>query len=123
MEANFIEEKSLVTLEFTKILKRLSEYAKNEDAKKLAENLKPSPVYREVEQSLLETDGAVTMSLKYGTPEILRFEPVEGSLKRLAVGGGLSAGELLNIARVLKCARNLKRYTDCLLYTSPSPRD
>ena len=84
MEANFIEEKSLVTLEFTKILKRLSEYAKNEDAKKLAENLKPSPVYREVEQSLLETDGAVTMSLKYGTPEILRFEPVEGSLKRLA---------------------------------------
>lgn len=112
MEANFIEEKSLVTLEFTKILKRLSEYAKNEDAKKLAENLKPSPVYREVEQSLLETDGAVTMSLKYGTPEILRFEPVEGSLKRLAVGGGLSAGELLNIARVLKCARNLKRYTE-----------
>lgn len=112
MEANFIEEKSLVTLEFTKILKRLSEYAKNEDAKKLAENLKPSPVYREVEQSLLETDGAVTMSLKYGTPEILRFEPVEGSLKRLAVGGGLSAGELLNIARVLKCARTLKRYTE-----------
>ncbi len=112
MEANFIEEKSLTTLEFTKILKRLSEYAKNEDAKKLAENLKPSPVYREVEQSLLETDGAVTMSLKYGTPEILRFEPVEGSLKRLAVGGGLSAGELLNIARVLKCARNLKRYTE-----------
>ncbi|MEI3159722.1 MAG: hypothetical protein V8T08_08975 [Monoglobus pectinilyticus] len=44
-------------------------------------------------------------------PEILRVEPVDGAIKRLDVGGALSAAELLNVARLLKCIRNLKRYT------------
>ena len=106
-----MEEKSLSTLEYTKILKSLAECAKNNDAKTMAEELKPSSDYREVERSLAETDAAVTMSLKFGSPEILRVEPVDGAIKRLDVGGALSAAELLNVARLLKCVRNLKRYT------------
>ena len=106
-----MEEKSLSTLEYTKILKSLAECAKNNDAKIMAEELKPSSDYREVERSLAETDAAVTMSLKFGSPEILRVEPVDGAIKRLDVGGALSAAELLNVARLLKCVRNLKRYT------------
>ena len=107
-----MEEKTLSTLEFTKILRLLEDFAKNDDAKEMIKNLKPSPSFREVEQMLLETDAAVTMSLKFGAPEILRIDSIKLSLKRLAVGGGLSMAELLNIARLLKCARNLKRYTD-----------
>lgn len=107
-----MEEKTLSTLEFTKILRLLEDFAKNDDAKEMIKNLKPSPSFREVEQMLLETDAAVTMSLKFGAPEILRIDSIKPSLKRLAVGGGLSMAELLNIARLLKCARNLKRYTD-----------
>lgn len=107
-----MEEKTLSTLEFTKVLKHLEDFAKNDDTKEIIKKLKPSPVFREVEQLLLETDAAVTMSLKFGTPEILKVERIDSSLKRLAVGGGLSAAELLNIARLLKCARNLKRYTE-----------
>ena len=106
-----MEEKSLSTLEYTKILKSLSECAKNDDAKTMAEELKPSSDFREVERALAETDAAVTMSLKFGSPEILRVEPVDGAIKRLDVGGALSAAELLNVARLLKCIRNLKRYT------------
>ena len=106
-----MEEKSLSTLEYTKILKSLSECAKNDDAKTMAEELKPSSDFREVERALAETDAAVTMSLKFGSPEILRVEPVDGAIKRLDVGGALSAAELLNVARFLKCIRNLKRYT------------
>ena len=106
-----MEEKSLSTLEYTKILKSLSECAKNNDAKTMAEELKPSSDFREVERALAETDAAVTMSLKFGSPEILRVEPVDGAIKRLDVGGALSAAELLNVARLLKCIRNLKRYT------------
>lgn len=106
-----MEEKSLSTLEYTKILKSLSECAKNDDAKIMAEELKPSSDFREVERALAETDAAVTMSLKFGSPEILRVEPVDGAIKRLDVGGALSAAELLNVARLLKCIRNLKRYT------------
>lgn len=107
-----MEEKTLTTLEFNKILNMLSGFAKNDEAKDIIKNLKPSPSLREVEQMLLETDAAVTMSLQYGTPEILRVDSVKASLKRLAVGGGLSITELLNIARILKCARSLKRYTE-----------
>ena len=106
-----MEEKSLSTLEYTKILKSLSECAKNDDAKTMAEELKPSSDFREVERALAETDAAVTMSLKFGSPEILRVEPVDGAIKRLDVGGALAAAELLNVARLLKCIRNLKRYT------------
>lgn len=106
-----MEEKSLSTLEYTKILKSLSECAKNDDAKTMAEELKPSSDFREVERALAETDAAVTMSLKFGSPEILRVEPVDGAIKRLDVDGALSAAELLNVARLLKCIRNLKRYT------------
>ena len=106
-----MEEKSLSTLEYTKILKSLSECAKNDDAKTMAEELKPSSDFREVERALAETDAAVTMSLKFGSPEILIVEPVDGAIKRLDVGGALSAAELLNVARLLKCIRNLKRYT------------
>lgn len=106
-----MEEKSLSTLEYTKILKSLSECAKNDDAKTMAEELKPSSDFREVERALAETDAAVTMSLKFGSPEILRVEPVDGAIKRLDVGGALSTAELLNVARLLKCIRNLKRYT------------
>lgn len=107
-----MEEKSLSVLEYTKITEQLAELAKNADAKKMARELKPSPAFREVEQSLMETDAAVTMSLKFGAPEILRFEPVDEALRRLTLGGGLSAAELLNAARVLRCARLLKRYNE-----------
>ena len=69
-----MENKSLKTLEYTKILAMLEHYAKNEAAKERARSLKPSNSYREVEKNLLETDAAVTMSLKYGAPDILRVE-------------------------------------------------
>lgn len=107
-----MENKALSILEYTKIIKSLSEYAKNDDAKLIAENLVPSSVFREVEQALMETDAAVTMSLKFGSPEFLRLEPIDGALNRIKLGGGLNAAELLNAAIVLKCARTLKRYTE-----------
>ncbi len=107
-----MNEKTLSILEFNKIIKSLAALCKNHGAANIAEGLKPSPSLREAEQALLETDAAVTMSQKFGFPEILRLEPVEGSLKRLAVGGSLSAPELLNIAKVLRCARTLSRCTE-----------
>lgn len=107
-----MEDKSLSVLEFNKIISRLAGMTRNEDARKIAEELTPSPDFNEVSLALAETDAAVTMSLKFGAPEILRVNPIEGALKRLAVGGGLNAAELLNIARALKCARGLKRCTD-----------
>lgn len=106
-----MERKTFKTLEFDKILLMLADFAKNDDAKAKATALEPSSQFRVVEQTIDETDAAVTLMLKYGSPEIVRISSISDSVKRLAVGGGLSMPELLNIARILKGARIMKRYT------------
>ncbi len=106
-----MESKTFKTLEFDKVLHMLADFAKNDDAKAKALSLVPSSVFRVVEQTLEETDAAVTLILKYGSPEIVRINNIDESAKRLKVGGGLSMPELLNIACILKGARTMKRYT------------
>lgn len=103
-----METKTLKTLEYNKILDLLSGFARNDETKKRIEALVPSNDMRVVEQTLFETDSAVTLILKYGTPEILWICDITESVKRLEIGGSLSMGELLNIARILKNARILK---------------
>ncbi len=106
-----MERKTLKTLEYHKILGMLAGFAKNEDAKAKVLDLVPTSDARIVEQTLAETDGAVTLILKYGAPEILTVHNITEPLKRLAVGGSLNMPELLNIARILKNARRLKTLT------------
>lgn len=106
-----MEAKTLKTLEFDKILEMLAGFAKNDAAREKALALKPSADMRIVEQTLQETDAAATLVLKYGSPDIVRIKDINESAKRLAIGGGLSMSELLNIAAVLRGARIMKRYT------------
>ncbi len=106
-----MERKTLKTLEFDKILAMLSGFAKNDGAKAMVEALVPTPNPVAVEQMLCETDSATALILKYGSPEMVRLEEIGEVQKRLAVGGGLSMSELLNIARILKGARIMKKYT------------
>lgn len=106
-----MESKTLKTLEFDKILLQLAGFAKNSAAKSAAEALRPTANFNAAEQMLDETDAAVTLILKYGSPEIVRIDDISEAQKRLAVGGGLSMGELLNVARILKGTRIMKKYT------------
>lgn len=106
-----MESKTLKTLEFDKILVMLAGFAKNDAAKELAEALVPTSNPRAAEQMLCETDAAVTLILKYGSPELVRIDDIGEVQKRLAVSGGLSMSELLNVARILKGARIMKKYT------------
>lgn len=106
-----MEHKSLKTLEFDKILEKLAELAKNDAAKTIALGLELTNNIRAVEQTLDETDAAVQLLLKFGSPEIVRISDISEAAKRLAAGGGLSMTELLNIARILKGARVMKQYT------------
>lgn len=106
-----MEAKTLQTLEYPKILEMLSAFAKNEETKHHIASLCPSDHPGAVSQMLAETDAAVTLILKYGAPEILRIAAIKEPLKRLEIGGTLSMGELLNIARILKNARTLKALT------------
>lgn len=106
-----MDNKSLKTLEFDKITKMLAEYAKNDAAKEKALSLTPSSDIRVVEQTIDETDSAISLIIKYGTPENVHIESISETVKRLSVGGSLSMSELLNIARILKGARIMKKYT------------
>lgn len=106
-----MERKSLKTLEYDKILQLLSGFAKNDDTKVRIAALEPSPEPRVVEQTLMETDAAVTLLLKYGAPDMLRISNIKEQLKRLQIGGSLNMPELLNLGRILKNARTLKALT------------
>ncbi len=106
-----MEQKTLKTLEYDKILELLCGFAKNDATKERISSLTPSSEFRSVEQMLAETDAAVTLILKYGAPELLWILDVKESIKRLQIGGTLNMPELLNLARILKNARTLKALT------------
>lgn len=106
-----MEQKTLKTLEYDKILKMLSAFAKNDTTKEKILTLSPSAQFRAVEQMLAETDAAVTLILKYGSPELLWISDIKEQVKRLQIGGSLNMPELLNLGRILKNARILKSLT------------
>lgn len=105
-----MEEKTLLTLEYDKILKKVGEYAVNEDAKAEIEKIVPVSDLTGARQALEETDGAMVMLLKYGSVKISKIKNIQGVIKRLKVGGTLSMGELLNVAAIFKCSDSLKKY-------------
>ena len=71
-----METKTFKTLEFDKVLTMLASFAKNDKAKDIALSLAPSKAPSAVEQMLAETDSAVTLILKYGSPEIVRIDEI-----------------------------------------------
>ncbi len=105
-----METKTLFTLEFDKIREILAEQAINDDAKEAARSLVPQSSLSAVKQSLSDTDAALITVYKYGAPSISRVSSITEALRRMEVGGSLSSAELLNIAKILKCASNLIKY-------------
>ncbi|MCL2838682.1 MAG: endonuclease MutS2 [Oscillospiraceae bacterium] len=105
-----MNDKSLRVLEYNKIIETLSEYAVNDIARERILAIKPVSDFDTVNSMQNETDEALVCVLKYGSPDIARVKEVSPALKRIDVGGALSAAELLNIAKVLKTARVLKKY-------------
>lgn len=107
-----MDEKTLRTLEFDKIREMLSKHAVNDEAKEKTHKISPLTELITVKSALADTDGAVVMICKYGSPPISAVSEVTSVIRRIKLGGNLSMAELLNIARVLKCAAQLKKYSD-----------
>ncbi len=107
-----MDEKTLRTLEFDKIREMLAKHAVNDETKERALSITPLTELASVKSALADTDAAVVMILKYGSPPISAVSEVISAIKRIKLGGNLSMSELLNIARVLKCAAQLKKYND-----------
>ena len=103
-------EKSLRTLELPTVLQMLSDQAVGETAKENALNLAPSSDEAEVRHRLEETSAAKTMMVVRGSPSFSGVKDVRASLARADLGGSLNTRELLDIARVMQCARLVRGY-------------
>ena len=105
-----MNQKALQTLEFYKIIERLTDFAHSEPGKKLCRDLVPSSDFHEIVQNQTETADAVSRVRMKGSLSFAGVSDVGDSLKRLEIGGSLSAHELLSISGLLTCAARAKNY-------------
>ena len=103
-------EKSLTTLELPRVLEMLAAQAVGETARERALALSPSGDRAEVKRRLDETSAARAMMTVRGSPSFSGVKDVRASLARADLGGALNTRELLDIARVLQCARLVRGY-------------
>ena len=103
-------EKSLLTLELPAVLEMLSHEAVSDAAKERALELSPSSEPAEVKRRQEETSAAKTMMTVRQSPSFSGVRDVRASLSRADLGGALNTRELMDIARVLQCARLVRGY-------------
>ena len=103
-------KKSAATLELPAVLAMLTHEAVSEAAKERALELEPSADTAEVKHRLDETSAAKTMMTVRQSPSFAGVKDVRASLSRADLGGALNTRELMDIARVLQCARLVRGY-------------
>ena len=109
---NELYEKSLKKLELDKVLALLAEQAASDDAKERCLALLPLTDDAEIRARQMETTAACKLITLKGSPGLSGIRDVGASLERADRGGCLSPEELLRVAGVLRCARQVKSYAD-----------
>ena len=102
--------KALKTLEYDKIIQRLEAHASSEMGRKLCRDLLPSSDYEEILARQDRTRDALTRLYKMGYLSFQGLTDIRPHLKLLEIGSSLSAGELLDIARLLALTATVKEY-------------
>lgn len=105
-----MNEKVLHTLEYNKILDQLTEYAVSADAKSRCQKLRPITDRAQIEQLQQQTSDALSRLFKYGSLSFSGVTDIRDSLKRLEIGGALSAIELLRVCSLLESAKRAKAF-------------
>ena len=102
--------KVLNTLEYNKIINRLTEHATSDPGRKLCRELVPMTDLEEIQTAQMETRDALTRLFKKGSISFGSNRELGMSLKSLEIGSTLSAPELLRIAGLLENAARVKNY-------------
>lgn len=105
-----MNEKVLHTLEYNKILDQLNEYAFSADARSRCQKLRPITDRAQIEQLQQQTSDALSRLFKYGSLSFSGVTDIRDSLKRLEIGGALSAIELLRVCSLLESAKRAKAF-------------
>lgn len=105
-----MNEKVLHTLEYNKILDQLTEYAFSADARSRCQKLRPITDRAQIEQLQQQTSDALSRLFKYGSLSFSGVTDIRDLLKRLEIGGALSAIELLRVCSLLESAKRAKAF-------------
>lgn len=105
-----MNNKSLSTLEYNKIISRLVSFACSDGAKQVLHKLEPMTDIDKINTALDYTNDALTRIYQKGSVDFSRIKDIRGSIARLKVGSSLNALELLNISMLLECAARIKGY-------------
>ena len=103
-------EKSLLKLELDKVLEMLAACAGSTEGKAACLRVRPISDLEDVQALLEETTAASDLCTRKGNPVLGDVTDVSAALERADRGGSLQPAELLRIAGVLRCARNIKGY-------------
>lgn len=109
-ESGRMNKKVYHTLEFDKILERLSGLADSEPGKKLARELRPFTRVEEVSRELSETAAAEGRIRAYGSMRFSGIRNLDNALSRLSVGAGCSLPELLLFRNLLELSGKARKY-------------
>ena len=103
-------DKSLIKLELDQVLQQLAACAGSSGGKEACLRLRPSSDLEDVQLMLDQTTAASDLCTRKGNPVFGDVTDVSAALERADRGGSLQPVELLRIAGVLRCARNIKGY-------------
>ena len=99
-----MNQKALSTLEYTKIIAQLEEYASTSMGKKRCRELVPMNDLQEIKTAQAQTSDALARILRKGSISFSGAKDIRDSLLRLKVGSSLSIAELLRVSALLRVA-------------------
>lgn len=100
-----MNDKTLKTLEFDKILQKISAHATGTKTKERILKLRPKKDIDDVKFLLDETDQAAVLLLKFSNPPSCGLENQDALIKRAMADGVLNIKELLSILTLLRVSR------------------
>ena len=106
-----MNQKALTSLEYYKIIERLTEKASSSMGKELCRKLLPSTDINEIRLMQTQTRDALTRLFQKGSISFGSVKDIRGSLKRLEIGSSLGIAEILAVCSLLENTSRVKSYS------------
>jgi len=103
-----MREKTLMSLDYTRVLEMLAKNTQTSLGRELALNLRPISDREEIEYMLSETSEALSFIYKKGMPSFDGIYDITGTIKKMEMGMVPELHEFLHIASTLKAVKRLK---------------
>lgn len=106
-----MNQKALSSLEYPKIIERLTEKASSPMGKELCRKLQPSTDINKIRLMQTQTKDALTRLFQKGSVSFGSVKDIRGSLKRLEIGSSLGIMEILSVCALLENTSSVKAYS------------